>query len=78
MATGEGKPPHHGPAEGNMSKFPEKLFCNLADDSDDIWAYQSLEAAAEGVAPVRVGIYQLVEVVEARVVTSVETVKVEN
>jgi hypothetical protein len=64
-----------------MSKFPEKLFCNLVDpraDSGDVYTYLDLETAGEGEPPVRVGIYQLVEVVEVRVVTSVETIKVEN
>jgi len=66
-----------------MSKFPEKLFCNITNataDGEDgaIWAYEDLETAAEGVEPVRVGVYTLTEVVEARVVTSLETVKVEN
>jgi hypothetical protein len=64
----------------DQTKFPEKLYCNLADSEDgDVWSYQNLEtAASNGTVPIRVGIYQLVEVVEARAVTSVEMVKVEN
>jgi len=68
----------------DQTKFPDKIYCNTNanDDGSDVavYAYQDLETAAHSTdeVPVRVGIYQLVEVVEARAVTSVETVKVEN
>jgi hypothetical protein len=69
----------------DQTKFPDKIYCNVSGDADDavaVYAYQELETAAQpnhtDEVPVRVGIYQLVEVVEARAVTSVETVKVEN
>lgn len=67
-----------------MSKFPDKIYCNVHDaggegeNAQNVYAYLTLETAAEGEFPVRVGIYQLIEVAEVRVVTSVETVKVEN
>jgi hypothetical protein len=64
----------------DQTKFPDKIYCNASHDADgvdvDVYAYLTLEKAAEGEAPVRVGIYQLVEVLETRV--TVETVKVEN
>lgn len=66
-----------------MSAFPEKLYCNVEEvDGGDfnVLAYNNLiTAAREGEyqnSPVRVGIYQLVEVVDATVVESVETTKV--
>ena len=67
----------------DQTKFPDKIYCNVNGDTDvadAVYAYQDLETAAHTTdeVPVRVGIYQLVEVVEARAVTSVETVKVEN
>ena len=67
----------------DQTKFPEKLYCNVSGDEAAavaVYAYHDLETAAYHTdeVPVRVGIYQLVEVVEARAVTSVETVKVEN
>jgi len=66
-----------------MSRFPEKLFCNITETAVEgqdrnVWAYEDVRAAVEGEHPVRVGIYQLVEVVEAQLVESVETTKVEN
>jgi len=70
----------------DQTKFPDKIYCNVisgdADGAVAVYSYQELETAAQpnhtDEVPVRVGIYQLVEVVEARAVTSVETVKVEN
>jgi hypothetical protein len=63
-----------------QSKFPEKLYCNITvnddDEPGDIWAYEDLETAAQPgdeIAPIKVGIYRLVEVVEASIVTTVET-----
>ena len=62
----------------DQTKFPDKIYCNASDPGGDvdIYAYLTLETAAEGEAPVRVGVYQLVEVLETKV--TVETVKVEN
>lgn len=66
-----------------MSKFPEKLFCNITEnvvkgEDRNVWAYENIETAAEGEAAIRVGVYHLVEVLEVRAVTRVEAVKVEN
>jgi hypothetical protein len=62
------------------TKFPDKIYCNAnaEDDGSDVavYAYLTLETAADGETPVRVGVYQLVEVLETRL--TVETVKVEN
>lgn len=62
----------------DQAKFPDKLYCNLIPDNPDgdVYTYLSLEAAAEGDAPVKVGIYTLTEVVEARLIQTIETTKV--
>lgn len=60
-----------------VSKFPEKLFGNLLADGQ-VNAYTTLAGAADRAGPIRVGVYQLVEVVEATFVESVSTTKVEN